>query len=399
MTESKINPTGQVIVNCFAKIFLINQEILKWDTMNQVLFRNTRRLLVVLILAISGFNVKGYGLPLPRIILTEPIGSRSSGMGGTGYALADDETALFFNPAGLGIRNERWESGALTASTKHVSMNGTPKLWGFVFQEPTISKLGFSVYWEQIDNIYAEYYKEYSLSAGAGFTFFSNTFISNSAGLALKWYHESIETDMFVTRDESDSYSNVFAVDLGYILEIANQFRIGLSLKNISSDYHLKRDGENVKLSALPFQTAVSLGYKKSFSSSLNKLRVLDLASEITYKTKHSETPLSERTGDRNYWKSSYLQTGVDFCFLKSISTRFGYVKHFNYTYEDEREFKYDWHALSWGIGLSLFNHFDFDFFRQKEFVSGYSVNQGFSTSYKRAFKWSRSDRKWWFDK
>jgi hypothetical protein len=361
--------------------------------------------------AISAFNVLGDGLPLSKIVLTEPIGTRSAAMGGTGCALADDESALFYNPAGLGIRNERWESGALTSSTKTTDQDLLSfGYWGLVFQSSTIPKLGFSVYWEHTRDLHSEYFrysKESFLSAGAGFNFFSNSFLSNSAGLALKWYHEKIENDYNTTseaspliREEFNTYADGFAVDLGYILEIVDQFRIGLFLKNIGPDYNLKRDGENIEQYTFPFQTVASLGYKKSFTSSLSKLRILDLASEISYKTKHSEIPLSSRIKDGYYLKSSYLHTGIDLCFLKSISARFGYVKYVDDNDGDE----YKWHSFSWGIGLSLFNHFDFDFFRENEITKYaqyhyFSTNSGFSTSYKRVFKWSRSDRKWWFDK
>ncbi|MBD3421706.1 MAG: hypothetical protein GF398_16450, partial [Chitinivibrionales bacterium] len=43
------------------------------------------------------------------ITLGFPVGARSYAMGETGVALADDESALFHNPAGLGVPNQRWQ--------------------------------------------------------------------------------------------------------------------------------------------------------------------------------------------------------------------------------------------------------------------------------------------------
>ena len=43
-----------------------------------------------------------------------PFGARSCGMGETGTALADDESVLFFNPAGLAIQNRRWQGGTVS---------------------------------------------------------------------------------------------------------------------------------------------------------------------------------------------------------------------------------------------------------------------------------------------
>ena len=48
------------------------------------------------------------------ITLVFPPGARSLGMGEVGTALADDEDVLYYNPAGLGMQNNRWHGGATT---------------------------------------------------------------------------------------------------------------------------------------------------------------------------------------------------------------------------------------------------------------------------------------------
>ncbi len=46
------------------------------------------------------------------ITLVFPFGARSTGMGEVGTALADDESVLYYNPAGLAIKNSSWKYGS-----------------------------------------------------------------------------------------------------------------------------------------------------------------------------------------------------------------------------------------------------------------------------------------------
>ncbi|HEX2955211.1 MAG TPA: hypothetical protein VHO70_00160 [Chitinispirillaceae bacterium] len=59
------------------------------------------------------------------LTLIFPYGARSGGMGEVGTALADDESALFFNPAGLGVQNSRWKGGRLATFVSHYFLNFT----------------------------------------------------------------------------------------------------------------------------------------------------------------------------------------------------------------------------------------------------------------------------------
>jgi hypothetical protein len=337
--------------------------------------------------------------------LTEAVGTRSAAMGGTGYALADDEATLFYNPAGLGIKNERWESGALSASYKYSPMVHDTRLGSLniAFQTPELTSFGFSLYYDNyeektqgmhiddnseiIDNSTFMHYNESALALGAGYSFHSGKDFLHSLGIGLKWYHESTSNK----GEKAFFYANTYAFDFGYLLEIAEQFRIGLSVKNIGPDYDQINGGENVGQASLCFLTAASIGYKKSFTTS-DSLRILDLSSEITSQTGYSEFPLGKKRDDFPYHKNHGFLTGIDLCILNTLSGRFGYTN-------GEPVYKWSGYSLSWGIGLSLLNHFNLDYFRQKRFSSGSSetaVNEGYSISYKRAFKWSRSDKKWW---
>ena len=54
------------------------------------------------------------------ITLSFPFGARSAGMGEVGTALADDQSVLFFNPAGLGVADNAWMNGAASWSFEYL---------------------------------------------------------------------------------------------------------------------------------------------------------------------------------------------------------------------------------------------------------------------------------------
>jgi hypothetical protein len=65
------------------------------------LMNKKRAVLFVIAMSTLCANVLG------QFTLYQPTGVRSGAMGNCGYALSDDETSLLYNPAGLGLRNER----------------------------------------------------------------------------------------------------------------------------------------------------------------------------------------------------------------------------------------------------------------------------------------------------
>src|SRR5512133_833938 len=72
--------------------------------------------LITLVLTLITIKILYASIPgeTEGILLLLPSGVRQVAMGETGTALADDESCLFFNPAGLAKDNSRLESGAVS---------------------------------------------------------------------------------------------------------------------------------------------------------------------------------------------------------------------------------------------------------------------------------------------
>jgi hypothetical protein len=89
------------------------------------------RILLPILVMLNAVSV--FAVVQPSVItLVFPSGSRSLGMGEVGTALADDENVLFYNPAGLGMKNDRWCGGAVTQFYEQLlPAFQIPDLWHF----------------------------------------------------------------------------------------------------------------------------------------------------------------------------------------------------------------------------------------------------------------------------
>jgi hypothetical protein len=79
---------------------------------------HTKHMIRFLFFLVYCCSINGDGLPEPYYPLDYVTGCRQSGMGGAGYSLPNDENVLLFNPAGLGIANDRFRK--LSSSLGHV---------------------------------------------------------------------------------------------------------------------------------------------------------------------------------------------------------------------------------------------------------------------------------------
>jgi hypothetical protein len=340
-------------------------------------------MLALLLMAIGTLSANVFG----QITLYMPTGVRSGAMGGCGYALSDDETALFYNPAGLGLRNERWNGGALYYSSSNYDFGFTNDYYGVAYQNEKLPKLGFSGYLNRMDYgaITQTWFDssgnivsggklddlEFTAAIGGGYNLFENEFAANAVGLAIKYYrHQAF----------GENFTGPIVFDAGYVVQMMGRIRLGIVLKNIGPDITGTINDSTKETEKLPFTFGTGFGYKDAFN--IENLRVLDLSSEFSYS--------SVRRGFSSRLDNS-IQTGIDLQFFRIFSAQLGYSLDLTYNY----------YNLSWGTGFSLFNHFEFNFFWEQYHSSyGYDnyVKTGVSTSFKRVLNWSRKDRRWWLD-
>ena len=92
--------------------------------LNKLTFRCIVLLACIMYFSIDSLAAIGQSAVITLVL---PHGARQSGMGDVGTALADDEHALFWNPAGLGIKNEELQGGAFGILHSIFRIYGIPR--------------------------------------------------------------------------------------------------------------------------------------------------------------------------------------------------------------------------------------------------------------------------------
>ena len=205
-------------------------------------------------------------------------------------------------------------------------------LYTFAYQSDNCNKLGFSGSWNSIEAgfIAIPENKEYKLynsfyNIGAGYCFYSNKIIDNAIGITANYSR--------LIQDSGLGFNGYRVLgNIGYILQIQKKFKIGLSLK----DFNITNDN----YSSILVSFCIGLGYKESFTNKV--LKLLDLSTEISY-----VDWLSSTIGMNS------IQTGFEASFLQTLSARLGFLFYFGNSLYD----------FPLGGGLSLFNHFDIDWY------------------------------------
>jgi hypothetical protein len=101
--------------------------------------------------------------------------------------------------------------------------------------------------------------------------------------------------------------------------------------------------------------------------------------------------PQRHALAPNNYGDYFSLNSGMEIGLFKTFFFRFGYCHEFSCNL--------DYKAL--GIGFSIFNHFDLDYFVVNCQTNNYyksKIFSGFSLSYTRGMCWNSKDLKWWLN-
>jgi hypothetical protein len=337
--------------------------------------------LIITILILKNFS---YG----QTVLTIPVGARSLAMGGTGYIISNDGTALFFNPALLGISNYRWNRGEAQYFREPLLVDYVKSYYSLNWQDERMNKLGFSICLNRIDagsidgrdenGNYVDtwYLYEYAVTVGAGYRFYENSFLSNSVGIAMKYYRSPMGTE----KDGEKYHSYAISFDAGYILQIIERLRLGFVIKNVGSDIKWKDKDSTLSKYSQPLAIGTGIGYTDNYD--YGKLKILTLSTELTYRRIVGESYLKD---------NGNLLTGIELFFLSTFPIRAGYKRQYKDNDKGINE-------ISFGTGISLFNHFNFDIFWSfdNDEYDFDDPNYGFSVSMTRILNWSKKDKKWW---
>jgi hypothetical protein len=163
---------------------------------------------------------------LPGEFLSYDVGARAAGMGGAMAGLADDVTALVYNPAGLAMQNP------VQIGLQHV----------ILFKDTMFDFVGFSLPIPEVGNVGLGAV----LLTSTGFDVRDANYLrlatpnSLNQGAVYLGYARDVMTDLAVGATLKVAYENVFGhagtgigVDLGSIYTLMPEMQVGLYLNNV----------------------------------------------------------------------------------------------------------------------------------------------------------------------
>jgi hypothetical protein len=359
------------------------------------------------------------------ITLVFPSGARSLAMGEVGTALGDDESVLFYNPAGLGIQNSRWDRGAATESYEPLlPAFKIPDLWHVhwagIYQSPNPAVGGFAgdlnyinfglnTSTDSLGRELARYQSyEYVASAAWGFSLDEIGIKDHYWGVALKLVYSALAPGI---GPGNEGIGTTYAFDVGYLWKFLPFMRFGLTFANMGPSIYYVTQSES---DPIPFTINLALAYKNSFS--VSGFHLLDVNAEF-----RAEREIVKNYPDKQpdpfyvaVWtgmlddKSDYptLQSnleeinchiGGEVTFANTFSLRHGFLLDVGRRYETHL-----------GFGIRIYDHFQWDFayiispegyFRGifPDGSNGSRDGQWTTTfTFFRIGSWSPADGKWW---
>ncbi len=208
------------------------------------------------------------------ITLVFPHGARGLGMGEVGVALADDEHVVYNNPAGLGVDNERWHTGALCWFYEPLlPAFGMHDLWhaqtAGIWQPPQADIGGFGIDYNYINMGVNQWFDElghalgearsweHVLSLGWGADVFDTE--RHYLGGSVKWISSALAPGIGTG---SDGIANSFACDFGYLRVGAHGVRIAAKAANMGpSVYYI----DEASRDPIPFTLHGAVAYVNDF--------------------------------------------------------------------------------------------------------------------------------------
>ncbi|MFC1545051.1 PorV/PorQ family protein, partial [Gemmatimonadota bacterium] len=192
--------------------------------------------------------------------LTIPVGARGIGMGGACSAVLDDISAIWWNPAGLGLMSQREVMLTVVDYTMNLSYSYAAFATPIADNVMTIGVFAgyLDIPNEEITTITSpngtgNFYNAYDFQMGASFAYnLSDRF---TAGLNVKYIHQ----DFF-----QNIAGNAFGIDAGaiYHTELADrEIRFSFAVQNLGTNLTMR--GENLRINIGPqgLNTGVPDGY------------------------------------------------------------------------------------------------------------------------------------------
>jgi hypothetical protein len=357
------------------------------------------------------------------ITLVFPFGARNTGMGEVGTSLADDDAALFYNPAGLGIPNSLWNDGSVSGFYEQLlpSFN-ILDLWhaslSSYYQPPNKILGGFGLFINYInmgDNSATDAYGhelgvrrswERVVALGWGFNLGEYGDTSDNFGITAKFINSFLAPGL---GENGEGTAQSFAFDFGYLRLFRSGLRLGVTFVNMGPNvFYIDHSNPD----PIPFTVNLALGYKRRFF--FDKNSNISIAAETRF---DREIVHNDYNGNPDPFYKALYTDFADNTFRESIEEvnvhigteigimNTGFIRHgFLIDYAGVR------YEETFGFGLKLFNHFnwDYSYIRSPEgFMENIFGHEGSSGvrdgqwriafTYSSALrKMSEVDSKWW---
>ncbi|PKK90070.1 MAG: hypothetical protein CVV64_11160 [Candidatus Wallbacteria bacterium HGW-Wallbacteria-1] len=225
-------------------------------------------------------------------------GARAQGMGGAFTAVADDATALYWNPAGLS-QMKRHEIMFMYADKYDVTTGPAFTEQYFAYSSPATMYGTFGLHYskEGSDSILAEKRMGISYGKRVG-SRFSLGFNLNSLTLS-----PAINSTQRSAADPSMTEQNSVGVDLGFLLNITDDAKIALSVKNLGASFGVITEHH--------LDTILKMGV------AVNTSEKMLLAMDANFK---------ENT-DENKENKFQISAGAEYLFTPQVAFRAGFNK------------------------------------------------------------------------
>lgn len=339
--------------------------------------RTTLRFAAIVALTAVAWGEAGYAQGTASTAVTFLLispNARSSSLGESGVASADDVSAIFWNPAGLGFQSgqelslshSNWLPQFHQSDLFYEYANykiGLPSIGGTLGAALTYLNLGeFERRGE--GNEYLGQFKSYELAVSVSYGTRMDEDLALGVGLRL--IHSSLSA-VPTGREQGSGVATVVAGDVGVLyrpskfvlpftdVDLGNRFGLGASISNIGPSVHYIDIAQ-----ADPLPTAFRLGFAYDLvKSEYNKLSLTaDITKLLVSRTGTNAadpffTALVKSWDQPNVINTFTLGTGIEYWYSDFVALRFGFF------HEDPRQGNRRF--LTFGAGLR-YEIYGFDF-------------------------------------
>jgi len=341
--------------------------------------------------------------------------AKSAGMGFVGSTLNETNSYLFFNPAllahmnnlGIGKFTAAFETNDNFYPWFYFQNNYTYTSFirtinsGYSFNFNYSLLSGVNEYYDTPVN--GEYMKTFDNNYNLHFDFGIGRIVYKSDN-----FDHSLGSDFtLMYRHDSDDIGYQFGFDLGYLFKHQNGFGVSFCVNNMGNNFKASFGNELHYEIPIPFNVQIATGFENEYTLNKYSIKIGSEASLTHFMT------YSERVGDTTYsvpfyialFKSNYYQQnemniGYFITLLKTVHLSNGYILTLDKINSNDIYLK----EVSFGVGISLFNHLDFNIAFNKlktNYTDGtyfYENNVPFRFSFTitNALTWNKNDLKWW---